>query len=90
MMAKFQEGVLRGSSKTTSDSRNDTRLSITFFLEDRAIFSRIFLEDHDAISKNVLEGSKAISRIILEHITCCSNFFQTRKNTSENALIDRV
>ncbi len=76
MMTKFQEGILRGSSKTTSDSRNDTRLSITFFLEDRTIFSRIFLEDYDALSKNFLEDSKMISRIILEHLTCCSNFFQ--------------
>jgi hypothetical protein len=41
MMAKFQEGVLRGSSKTTSDSPKRTRLSITFFLEDRAIISKI-------------------------------------------------
>jgi hypothetical protein len=53
MMAKFQAGVLRGSSKTTSDSRNQTRLSITFFLEDRAIISNFFLEDHNAISKKV-------------------------------------
>ena len=82
-MAKFQGEVLRGSSKTTSDSRNYTRLSTTFFLEDRTIFSRIFLEDHDAISKNILEDSKMISRIILEHITCCSNFVQARKNASE-------
>jgi hypothetical protein len=78
MMAKFQEGVLRGSSKTTSDSPKRTRLSITFFLEDRAIISRFFLEDHDAISKKFLEDSKTISKFFLEHLTCNSNFFQTR------------
>ena len=77
MMAKVQEGVLRGSSKTTSDSRNDTHLSTNLFLEDRAMFSRFFLEDHDAISKNVLEDAKAFSNIFLEHPTCCSRFFQT-------------
>ena len=47
MMANFSRGCLRGSSKTTSDSRNDAHLSITFLLEDRALTSRFFLEDHE-------------------------------------------
>jgi len=75
MMANFSRGCLRGSSKTTSDSRNDAHLSITFLLEDRALTSRFFLEDHGSISKNFLEDRETISRLFLEHLTCNSNFF---------------
>src|SRR5438128_978534 len=78
--------------EANSDSRNDTRLSITFLLEDRPIISSFFLEDHDRNSKTFLEDRTLVSKFFLEHLTCVSNFFpgaQMRVETHLNLSVSQ-